>query len=115
MRKFSLLIALLISILFSTTHVCAIDNADNQIIINQIIVELRKANVPEDQIIGLVDKYLKGETWDVFKQEYANLKPQIIKPNYEKTIYPDDSYMINQIEDLSVVEHGNGHWTSYSY
>lgn len=70
---------------------------------NQDFTEIEKAllseNVPEEKVEGLIEKLENGELWDSMKEEYRNIKPQIAEDSYKKTIYPDGSFVIDEVID----------------
>lgn len=62
--------------------------------IEKLRQELKDNDVSESDIEGLITKLENGEIFDCYKEEYNNLKPQIINESTEKTIYPDGSYVV---------------------
>lgn len=54
-------------------------------------------SVPEDKIDGLVYKLQHDIPWDSFNKKYKDLKPQIVMDGYQKTIYPDGSFLVSGI------------------
>lgn len=48
----------------------------------------------------LINKLVNGELWDSMNPLYEDLKPQIKSENYNKTIYPDGSFKVIEIEEI---------------
>ena len=65
--------------------------------IQEVRAVLKEESVPEDKIDGLVYKLQHGIPWDSFNSKYKDLKPQIVRDGYQKTIYPDGSYVVSEI------------------
>ena len=66
---------------------------------------LKERNVPLEKRQNLIEKLEKGQLWDSMKDEYRDLKPQVVTDNYSITTYPDGSYMIKGIvEDITDLE-----------
>lgn len=65
--------------------------------IQEVRAVLKEENVPEDKIDGLVYKLQHDIPWDSFNKKYKDLKPQIVMDGYEKTIYPDGSFLVSGI------------------
>lgn len=63
--------------------------------------ELLLENVSEEQANNLIVKLKNGEIWDSMKKEFSDIQPQIIDDNYEKTIYPDGSFTIVELKDIT--------------
>ena len=74
-------------VLPNTAKAVNFTNEDFAKIENALMAE----NVPEEKIENLIEKLGNGELWDSMKEEYKDIRPQIVKDNYMKTIYPDGS------------------------
>lgn len=59
------------------------------------VFEERK--VPKEKRQGLIEKLEAGEVWDSMKEEYKDMKPQVIKDHYTITWYPDGSFLVEGI------------------
>lgn len=59
------------------------------------VFEERK--VPKEKRQGLIEKLEAGEAWDSMKEEYEDMKPQVIKDHYTITWYPDGSFLVEGI------------------
>jgi len=96
MKKINLLFALLAAIIIilpnSVTY-ADFEKEDFTQLENNLLME----NVPPEKIKTLIKKLEKGELWDSMNANYNNLKPQIESNDYTKTIYPDGSFVINEI------------------
>lgn len=65
--------------------------------IQEVRAVLKEESVPEDKIDGLVYKLQHDIPWDSFNKKYKDLKPQIVMDGYQKTIYPDGSFLVSGI------------------
>ena len=61
--------------------------------------DLRTENVAEEDIKILIDKLENNELWDSMKEEYQDLKPQIIEDNYTKVVYNKLFEEMDEIND----------------
>lgn len=99
-NKIFLMLLVMVMIIIPSTAKASNFTKDNLL---QIESDLRTENVAEDDIKILIEKLENAELWDSMKEEYQNLKPQIIKDNYTKTIYPDGSFMIGETIDKTPI------------
>lgn len=98
-RTFSLLLAVFLVI----GNVLSANAAEDQWDENNIAKledTLLQEGVSKEQTKNLIEKLKNGEEWDCIKEEYADLEPQIARRDYSKTIYPDGSYKIIEINEM---------------
>lgn len=80
------------------TRVCTLSD-DERVYLDEVF-ELY--DVPVNQREVLIEKLEHGELWDSMKEEYADLKPQVVEEGFAKTVYPDGSFLVQvQIADIT--------------
>lgn len=102
MKNNKIFLTLLVIAIIIMPNIAKASNFTNDNLL-KIESDLRTENVAEEDIKILIDKLENNELWDSMKEEYQDLKPQIIEDNYTKTIYPDGSFMINETIDKTPI------------
>lgn len=77
--------------------------------------ELRQEGVKDEDIEKLINKLVNNEIWDSMNPLYEDLKPQIKSKNYSKTIYPDGSFKIVEIEEIPLEYAPRTKWNRKGY
>ncbi|MGO1369248.1 MAG: hypothetical protein ACTHVE_11630 [Senegalia sp. (in: firmicutes)] len=107
---------IMLVLVFSTMNVSASNLKEkDDFKADEIRIELKKLGVEENIINDLIDKAKRGEIWDSLSGEYSDLKPQIVRDGYTKTIYPDGSVSVTTInKPITPKIVTGGDWTSGS-
>ena len=100
MKRYKIFLVFMLTFVLLSTNVFAIGENIPLQEIEEIEKELRGEGVKEGDIDNLINKLVNGNPWDSMNPMYDDLAPQIQTPNYSKTVYPDGSFKIVEVEEI---------------